>query len=447
MFVMRPPTLLLAVTVFVAGGCASAHRERPYLEGALKAARWIRSVERVTEAGKTWPVDPEKPDDVDTSLYAGSTGVALFFLEAYASTGEGRLLANARAGADDLLARIPDDLGPEDAGLYTGIAGVGFALLETYKVTGDEKYRAGVGRCVDVLSANARKVGDGVEWNDVTDIISGSAGIGLFLLYAARELDLPEAASLAVAAGRRLIELGQDVGQGKNWAMSPTFPRLMPNFSHGTAGVAYFLATLYEHTGAQEFLDTAVAGARYLQSVAATDDGGCRIFHHEPGGEELFYLGWCHGPVGTARLFYRLAKVTNDPEWMRWVRRCAYSVMTSGIPQTQTPGFWNNVGQCCGSAGVADFFLDLYRATQPSSSVVPVAICQRAMPSLTNHLRIAPAQAAQRRDNPTADPPRPAVNRSPAPTPVAATRMPGATAANHPIFLAFCSGMLTSIGS
>jgi uncharacterized protein YyaL (SSP411 family) len=37
--------------------------------------------------------------------------------------------------------------------------------------------------------------------------------------------------------------------------------------------------------------------------------------------------------------------------------------MTSGIPEMQTAGFWNNVSQCCGSAGVAQFFLDLYRVT------------------------------------------------------------------------------------
>src|SRR5262249_34190260 len=29
-----------------------------------------------------------------------------------------------------------------------------------------------------------------------------------------------------------------------------------------------------------------------------------------------------------------------------------------------TPGFWNNVGVCCGSAGVADFFLARHRRTK-----------------------------------------------------------------------------------
>ncbi len=37
--------------------------------------------------------------------------------------------------------------------------------------------------------------------------------------------------------------------------------------------------------------------------------------------------------------------------------------MQSGIPERQTPGYWNNVSQCCGSAGVADFMLNLCRVT------------------------------------------------------------------------------------
>src|SRR5262249_25597884 len=39
-------------------------------------------------------------------------------------------------------------------------------------------------------------------------------------------------------------------------------------------------------------------------------------------------------------------------------------VLKSGIPEQRTPGFWNNVSQCCGNAGVAQFFLDLYGVTK-----------------------------------------------------------------------------------
>ena len=57
------------------------------------------------------------------------------------------------------------------------------------------------------------------------------------------------------------------------------------------------------------------------------------------------------------------AKVTGDKEWMEWVHKSARGIMKSGVPEQQTPGFWNNVGQCCGSAGVAEFFLHLHTLT------------------------------------------------------------------------------------
>src|SRR5262249_39292683 len=161
---------------------------------------------------------------------------------------------------------------------------------EASKATRDDMYRRGVLDCMKLLRERAQKKGAGVEWNDTTDIISGCAGTGLFLLYAARELSDSSAKELAVLAGRRLIELAHPEGGGLRWAMNPTFPRLMPNFSHGTAGVAYFLATLYAETKRKEFLDAAVAGAKYLISIAKTDDDVCLIFHNQPDGKDLYYL-------------------------------------------------------------------------------------------------------------------------------------------------------------
>jgi lantibiotic modifying enzyme len=144
----------------------------------------------------------------------------------------------------------------------------------------------------------------------------------------------------------------------------------MPNFSHGTAGVAYFLATLGAETGEQAFIDGATRGARYLESIATpTADDGRRIFHNDPDGRDLFYLSWCHGPAGTARLFHRLATVTGDRQWRDWVRRSANGIRKSGIPDQRTPGFWNNVGQCCGSVGVAEFFLSYHEQTKDPSAL------------------------------------------------------------------------------
>ena len=303
-----------------------------YLGIAKDAARWI---------------DSQPTPSAD--LYYGSPGVVLLDLNLYRATGEAKYLERAKAAGDDLLTRID---AADDPGLYTGVAGIGYSLVELWKTTSDAKYHDGAARCV----IRIRQLGE-----NTFDIISGTAGIGLFLLYASHELHDPEALALARCAADRLMETRAAETTGVSWA-DTTSQVVMPNFSHGTAGAAYFLASIYLDTKERRYLDAALEGGRHLISIAATEGNECLIYHHTPGGENLYYLGWCHGPAGTARLFYRLYQATHDPKWLQWVDRAAQSIIDSGIPERHTPGFWNNVSVCCGSAGVARFFLDLYRS-------------------------------------------------------------------------------------
>ena len=39
--------------------------------------------------------------------------------------------------------------------------------------------------------------------------------------------------------------------------------------------------------------------------------------------------------------------------------------MATGVPEKRTPGFWENVSQCCGTAGVGEFVLGLHRRGGP----------------------------------------------------------------------------------
>jgi len=330
----------------------------PYLGAALKAGAWIRSAAIRTPEGMSWPAVPADPKSVGLDLYSGIPGVVLFDLQAYFATGTETFLSDAKAGADYLLSKAAS---VEGMGLYEGLSGIGFCLAETFKASQDDRYRRGFLDILARVASSARSAGQGVEWSSTTDIISGAAGTGLFLIYAFHETGDHAWLDLAARAGSRLIELGRPENGGLKWAMDPDFPRLMPNFSHGTAGIAYFLAALYRETRRREFLDAALAGAKYLMSVAKTDAESCLVFHDEPDNKDLYYLGWCHGPVGTARLFVLLARVTGDRTWLAWVRRSANGLLKSGIPEHETPGFWNNAGICCGLAGVGEFFLDLYK--------------------------------------------------------------------------------------
>ncbi len=353
--------VVLGIAVLLVLSMMSCGEKQPSGDEIRQVARWIRSSSVQTEGGTTWPAIPGEEKTINNTLYSGTPGIILFFLEAFYATGDRSYLDDAKAGSDYLLATLKNESG---AGLYVGMSGIGFSLEETFKATGEDKYRQGVRDCLNRIVEGAQETGRGLQWSETTDIISGSTGTGFFLLYLAEEWNDRSMLDMAVRVGDRLIELGIPAEGGTKWAMDPQYPRLMPNFSHGTAGIAYFLASLYQKTEEKRFLDAALSGALYLKSVAKTDGDICLIFHHEPEGEDLFYLGWCHGPVGTARLFYRLFQVTGDEEWMSWVERGARGILESGIPEQQNAGFWNNVGICCGSAGVAEFFLSLYRIAQ-----------------------------------------------------------------------------------
>lgn len=340
---------------------------RPWLAAALKAERWLAASAQTRTSGIAWPADPTKPDAVSPDLYNGMAGVVLFYLELYHATGDANALRMARGGADYLMAWLPEEPGQTPMGLYTGIAGTAVVLANAFDATKDPRYEKGIAKALSLIGRAAKPNGNGVEWNESTDIVSGSAGIGLTLLalrqYGQRTgVDLQ---ALAAKAGDRLLERSQTVGTGmRSWLISPQQPRNYPNFSHGTAGVSYFLALLSMATRYKGHLDGALSGERYLQSIdTETPNGGRMIYHSTPGNEQIFYLSWCHGPAGTARLYRALATATNEPQWDRQIGQLALGIQHMNVPE-RSPGFWNNISQCCGNCGVGEFFLGLHRHTR-----------------------------------------------------------------------------------
>jgi lantibiotic modifying enzyme len=334
--------------------------ERPWLAAAMKAENWLALVAQRSDRGIAWPADPIRPR-VTTDLYTGMAGVVLFYLELHHATGDERALQMARGGADYLASAVPDESANATAGLYTGMAGTAVVLFHAYRATGDERYATAMRRALAHIAASAKAVGSGVEWNESTDIISGSAGIGLALLALADQAQEFDARQLAAKAGDRLLERAQKTAEGLSWLISPEMPRNYPNFSHGTAGVSFFLARLSRTSGKEAHLNAALAGEKWLQSITTTSPNGARkIYHSAPGNEELFYLSWCHGPAGTARLYRELADVTGDARWEGRVGQLATATRDMKVPE-RSPGFWNNVSQCCGNCGVTEFFVALHR--------------------------------------------------------------------------------------
>jgi uncharacterized protein YyaL (SSP411 family) len=367
---------------------ASAPTSDPdsYLAAAKQAAQWIRSAQVPKETGIGWLPDPDHPEKSatigpDNTIYSGGAGIVLFFLELARATGDNSYLKDAARGADYLAASwqtLPGKQGTSilrDRGLSfdQGLAGTAFALAETWKATGNTHYRDAALAATHALASQAYPAGAGVEWLPSPAVGQGG-GIVLYLLYAGRTFKDDSLLQLAERGGNRTVELAEtDPRGGVRWQGLPQGPATVaahmppnsyfPNFELGTAGVAFVLARLYEETHQKKFLNAARQGAQHIQSIATLQGDSALVYYREPDLKNLYYLGYCHGPAGTARLFYQLHKVTGEREYLEWAEKLARGIVRSGVPGKLTPGYWNVACQCCGSAAVTDLFVSLWRAT------------------------------------------------------------------------------------
>ena len=144
------------------------------------------------------------------------------------------------------------------------------------------------------------------------DLLMGTAGVGLTLAW------LNEVGATADPSTTPLINLAIDTllanamqtPDGLQWTMyADDTWGMMPNYSHGTAGISAALAICGKHLGRQDAIDAAVAGARYLIAVGDSSNSGFRVPTVIPKGErdiEDFAYGSCHGPTGTSHLFSAL---------------------------------------------------------------------------------------------------------------------------------------------
>ena len=290
------------------------------------------------------PVNPQLDRD---SLYAGIAGLAPVLTE----------IAQQRPLADDeqaLAAGIADRLSAmavirADPSLYDGLAGDVTAL----RMLSPGREQAAMRRLAELRTP--------AGWNEYTDVVTGTAGIVLTAAWAGGD----DAADVMTTGGEALLSVAEPTEAGLDWRMRPGYPASSPNFSHGTAGAASALAIAGHLLGREDFIDAARRGAQHLLSVGWLDDGGfvirIRLPYSKREVEPVTY-NWCHGPTGTSHFFaaLALAGVTDVGgfEVSALRQRCLHSILTCGLPERLRPGFWDNDGRCCGTAGVGDVLLD-----------------------------------------------------------------------------------------
>lgn len=360
---LRRVALLLTLGAFLAAPSEAQKLDPQALRTAREAARFVAGGARKAKGSALlFPEYAEAPEKTPSSLYAGGAGVLLFLENAAALLGDRKL----RQLADQCAKGLVEAEREEGEGLYTGEAGVGFALLARAKLAEDPGALRAARRIADALLARMQGEEESARWSDSYDIISGAAGTLLFLLEFGEHSGEARYLEAARRAGRWLAEEGEAAGEGlRTWPPRKGGARHYPNFSHGTAGIAYALARVAEATGDTACLEAALAGAEWLLANAKEDAGGLCWFHYAPGAESSFREGWCHGPAGTGRLFLYLASWTGEERYLEAARRSGDWILAKwpdpGAEGSRTRFYSPSL--CCGAAGVLDHFVDLYRAT------------------------------------------------------------------------------------
>ena len=306
---------------------------------------------------------PTGPAPDRDSLYSGIAGLAPVLAEI---TQRRALSDTEQHLADAVVARLSAQARTRtEASLYDGLAGDATALAML--APGTES--APLQRVASLMTPTGWPTTLGKDGSDepFTDIVMGTAGVVLTATWAGGE----HADEVAAGGGEALLAAADRTEAGLDWGSLPGAPSRGPNYSHGTAGIATALAMAGALLDRPDFVQAAVQGAQHLLDVGSLADGGFIVPHTIPPTtsrvvEPLTYT-WCHGPSGTSHLFAALAHAGVSEvaglEVIELRDRCLHSVLTSGVPQRLRPGFWDNDGRCCGTAGVGDVLLDAAQDT------------------------------------------------------------------------------------
>ena len=197
---------------------------------ARDALEWLLVVARERGTALAWT---ERPDDeeFDPSLYSGTAGIVLAFLEGYRHFGDDRYARAAARGAQSVITAVDQQW--EQSSLYFGLAGMAFALRAVHDMLGDRAAGQASARALGLVRSRF----DGERWADEFELLGGNAGIAL-AAAAAGDLDL------AVLAVTPYLATAEPTASGAQWQVHAQIPARFHHISHGTLGVACALAAV-----------------------------------------------------------------------------------------------------------------------------------------------------------------------------------------------------------
>jgi lantibiotic modifying enzyme len=268
-----------------------------------------------------------------------------------------------------------------------GMSSIGLAYLKLYNTTQNNTYlniAEKIGNYIEIESISTDQgtvwpKSESNPWN-WTGIRYGNAGIIPFLIQLSDLNNDSRFMDLASTAADYLVNIKKNNNLDHAWWLTAGDSGFVTtDYYYGTAGIVSSLLDVYESTGNDLYLDVAINGALWLDSLfnftnTEKSMGFLRwAVTNDTYFSNLKYTGILSGQSGIGKVFLKLYQVTEDIKWFEnakiigtWLKN--QDINDTGLyPYPGSPYLTNRddnakniLGMSSGSIGIADFYLDLY---------------------------------------------------------------------------------------
>jgi type 2 lantibiotic biosynthesis protein LanM len=289
------------------------------------------------------------PAPLDSSLYGGVSGVALFLAELASLTAEDRFAALAHEALGTLRRRSELDWSEVSSiGALQGWGGIIYVLARLAGLWDAPALVAEAEAVVARLPAL-------IEDDEVLDLYGGAAGciMGLLALHAIAPSE--RTLQAAVACGDRLLACARRMNAGIGWVSSHAGGAPLTGLSHGAAGIAMALADLAGATGRADFRSAAHAALAYERSLFNRQAGNWADLRalapaSAAADEPRFKAAICHGAPGIGLARLHMLRHGPDP--------AIALEIDAAVEATLRPGWGSNHSLCHGDLGNLEVVLE-----------------------------------------------------------------------------------------
>lgn len=315
------------------------------------------------ERGVGWiNINSEGKPEESLNFYAGNSGVCYFLLKAYAATRRKEYLRASEQGMDYILSQAKRDakglyFHERQNGVFDGNAGPGYLFLYAYHVTRDKRYL----KTAEEIAARIVALPD-VGDRSSPDIISGAAGCGMFLLKTHEVTKKPVYLTGAERLGDFLIAKAEPQPKGAKWKVTGGQTEYyFVGFSHGPAGIGYYLARLHRATKKEKYREYAEKAMDHIAEIAIPEKNYVKWYHEELQRKTRYSSQWCHGAPGMNPFFLELYADSHDRKYLDWSVKNTHYLLDQGVDVRK------NASVCHGVAGNTASLYQIYQVTKDNS--------------------------------------------------------------------------------